>query len=78
MQSLIKSKQVPRTILLYKKADWEQLKQSMRDLHSDLTQSDLATTSVKSMWDRFATKVEKGIDKSYQLDNQALGMDSPG
>ena len=57
------SKQVPRTILLYKKADWEQLKQSMRDLHSELTQSDLATTSAQSMWDRFATKLEQGIDQ---------------
>ena len=57
------SKQVPCTILLYKKADWDQLKQSMRDLHSELTQSDLATTSVQSMWDRFATKLEQGIDK---------------
>ena len=33
------SKQVPCTILLYKKADWDQLKQSMRDLHSQLTHS---------------------------------------
>ena len=57
------SKQVPRTILLYKKADWDQLKQSMRDLHSELTRSDLATTSVQSIWDRFATKLEQGIDK---------------
>ena len=57
------SKQVPSTILLYKKADWDQLKQSMRDLHSELTQSDLATTSVQSMWDRFASKLEQGIDK---------------
>ena len=72
------SKQVPCTILLYKKADWDQLKQSMRDLHSELTQSDLATTSVQSMWERFATKLEQGIDNSSQLGNQALGMDSPG
>ena len=57
------SKQVPRTILLYKKADWDQLKQSMRELHSELTQSDLTTTSVQSMWDQFATKLEQGIDK---------------
>ena len=35
----------------------------MTDLHSELTQSDLATTSVQSMWDRFATKLEQGIDK---------------
>ena len=37
----------------------------MRDLHSELTQSDLATTSVglQRMWDRFATKLEQGVDK---------------
>ena len=57
------SKQVPHTILLYKIADWDQLKQSNRDLLSELTQSDLATTSVRSMWDRFASKLEQGIDK---------------
>ena len=56
-------KQVPRTILLYKKAHWAQLKKSMRDLHSELTQSDLAITSVQSMLDKFATKLEQGIDK---------------
>ena len=55
--------QVPRTTPLYKKADWDQLKQSMRDLHSELKQSDLATTSVQSVWDKFAIKFEQGIDK---------------
>ena len=35
----------------------------MRDLHSELTQSELATTSVQSMWDRFATKLEQGLVK---------------
>ena len=35
----------------------------MRDLHCELTQSDLATTSVQSMWDNFATKLDQGIDK---------------
>ena len=35
----------------------------MRDLHSELTQSELATSSVQSMWDRFATKLEQGLDK---------------
>ena len=57
------SQQVPCTILLNKKADWDQLKQSMRDLHTELAQSDLATTSVQSMLDKFATKLEQGIDK---------------
>ena len=57
------TKQVPCTILLYKKADWDQLKQYMRDLHSELTLSDLATTIVQSTWDKFATKLEQGVDK---------------
>ena len=56
-------KQVPRNIHLYKKADWDQLKQSMRDVYVKLKQYDLATTSVQSMWDRFATVLGQGIDK---------------
>ena len=56
-------KQVPRNIHLYKEADWDQLKQSMRDVYVELKQSDLATTTVQSMWDRFATGLEQGIDK---------------
>ena len=35
----------------------------MRDVYVELKQSDLATTSVQSMWDRFATGLEQGIDK---------------
>ena len=56
-------KQVPRNIYLYKKADWDQLKQSMRDVYVELKQFNLATTTVQSMWDRFATGFEQGIDK---------------
>ena len=56
-------KQVPRNIHLYKEADWDQLKQSMRDVYVELKQSDLATTTVQNMWDRFATGLEQGIDK---------------
>ena len=55
------TKQVPRTIPLYKKANCGQLKQSMRDLHSELKQSDLATTSAQSMWDKLANKFEQGL-----------------
>ena len=55
--------QAPRNIHLYKKSDWDQLKQSMRDVYFELKQFDLATTSVQSMWDRFATGLEQGIDK---------------
>ena len=35
----------------------------MRDVYVELEQSDLATTTVQSMWDRFATGLEQGIDK---------------
>ena len=56
-------KQVPRNIHLYKKADWDQLKQSMSDVYVEHKHSGLATTAVQSMWDRFATGLEQGIDK---------------
>ena len=39
-------KQVHRNIYLYKKANWDQLKQSMRDVYVELKQSDFATTTV--------------------------------
>ena len=35
----------------------------MRDVYVEFKQSGLATTSVQSMWDRFATGLEQGIDK---------------
>ena len=56
-------KQVPLNIRSYKKADWYQLKQSMRDVYVEPKQSDLATTTLQSRWDRFATGLEQGIDK---------------
>ena len=39
-------KQVPRNILLYKKADWDQLKESMSEIHK-IIQSDLATADIQ-------------------------------
>ena len=55
-------KQVPRIIHLYEKADWDQLKQSTRDIYVELKQSDLATTTVQSMRDKFATGLKQVID----------------
>ena len=49
------TKQVPRNIPL--------LKQSMRDFHLELIQSSLATTDVQSLWDKFVTRLQQGIDK---------------
>ena len=44
------TKQVPRDILLYKKADWDQLKQSMRDFHK-VVLPELATADIPVLWD---------------------------
>ena len=57
------TKQVPRNIPLYKKANWDQLKQSMRDFLLELTLSSLATTDVQSLWDKFVTRLQQSIDK---------------
>ena len=54
-------KQVSRNIYLYKKANWDQLKESMREFNSTL-QSDLATADIKILWDSFVTKLQHGID----------------
>ena len=56
------TKQVPHNIPLYKKADGDQFKQTMRDFQSELL-TDLATTDVQELWDMFASRLEQGIDK---------------
>ena len=43
-----------------KKADWDQLKQSMRDFHK-VVLSDLATADTQVLWDEFITKLQQGI-----------------
>ena len=48
-------KNVPRNIHLYKKADWDQLKPSVRGVYIELKQSDFGITTVQSKWDTFAT-----------------------
>ena len=52
---------VPRNILLYKKADWDQLKESMREFHK-IIQSGLATADIQVLWDEFVIKLQQGID----------------
>ena len=55
-------KQVPRDIPLYKKANWDQLKQSMRDLYTEF-QSEPATTDSQAIGDKFTSRFQQGIDK---------------
>ena len=59
---LNQTKRIPRTIPLYKKADWDQFKQTMRDFQSELL-TDLATTDVQELWVMLASGLEQGIDK---------------
>ena len=59
-------KQVPRDIPLYKKADWDQLKQSIRDIHTELL-SNPATTDIQDLWDKFASGLQRGIDKHIPI-----------
>ena len=54
-------KLVPRNILLYKKADWHQLKESMREFHKIIL-SDLATADIQVLWDEFVNRLQQGID----------------
>ena len=55
-------KQVPRDILLYKKADWDQLKQSIRQQLTEL-QSDPAITDSQTLWAKFAGRLQQAIDE---------------
>ena len=52
-------KQVLHDTPLYKKADWDQLKQLMRDIHSELL-SDPATTDIQELWEKFASGLQQG------------------
>ena len=55
-------KPVPHDIPLYTKADWDLLKQSMTDVYTEL-QSYPATTNSQALWDKFAARLQQGIDK---------------
>ena len=57
------SKQSPRNIPYYKKAEKGQPKHYTRDIHTKLKQFGLATTNVQSIWDNFASIRQQDIDK---------------
>ena len=74
-----KTKQIPRNIPIYKKkkkkkkkkTDWDQFKQTMRDFQSEL-HADLVSTDVQELWDKFASRLEQGIDKVIPTRKLAL------
>ena len=51
---------------LYKKSNWDQLKQSMRDLYDEL-QSAPANTDSQVLWDKFAGELQQEIDKHIPI-----------
>ena len=64
-------KQVPRDIPLYQKANWDQLKQTMRDLYTEL-QLEPATTDRQAMWDKFTSRLQQGIDKHIPIRSSGI------
>ena len=52
--------------------------QSMRNLHLEFLESDLATTDVQTLWDMFVTRLKQGINKTSPLGKLVLVMDFPG
>ena len=55
--------QKPRKIPLYKKAQWDKLKEHMSKFHENLTQEDKASETANSLWERFKASLEEGIEK---------------
>ena len=61
--SPLRPPQKPRKIPLYKKANWEGLKDHMTDFYNKLSEEDKHTGSPNSLWVRFRTALETGIGK---------------
>ena len=65
-------KQVHITFPFTKKSDWNQLKQSMRDLHTNL-QLDHAITDSQTLWDdKFTSRLQQGIGKYIPTRGSAI------
>jgi hypothetical protein len=53
--------QKPRNIPLYRRANWENMKDDLNKLHEDIKMKD-QKSNVNAMWTHFQTKLEKSID----------------
>ncbi|CAC5406510.1 unnamed protein product [Mytilus coruscus] len=59
-----KSIQKPRIIPLYRKANWENMKLDMNNLHHDITLMNEQKAGVNTLWTHFQTKLEESIGKN--------------
>ena len=71
------TKHVPRDISLYQKADWDQLKQSMRDFHK-VVLSDLTTETFRFCGTSSSLNSSKTFTHLFRLVRPDHEMVSPG
>ena len=57
------TKQTPRKIPLYKKADWEGLKKHITDFGNSLKQTFDISTPVKQIWENITSELQRAICK---------------
>ena len=57
-----KSIQKPRNIPLYRRANWENMKDDLNKLHEDIIKVKDQKSNVNAMWTHFQTKLQKSID----------------
>ena len=56
-----KSIQKPRIIPLYRKANWENMKLDLNELHQDVTLMNKQKAGINKLWTHFQTKLEESI-----------------
>ena len=58
----VKQKQKPRQIPIYRKAEWEPMKEDMKSLHKDMEAMYNSTTGVNEMWEKFRDTLQHSIN----------------
>ena len=61
-QRVIRHKQTPRQIPLYKKAQWEELEQHMRQAGEEIKEQ-ANTASADTLWELFSNAIQEGVRK---------------
>ncbi|MCG8079022.1 MAG: endonuclease/exonuclease/phosphatase family protein, partial [Candidatus Thiodiazotropha taylori] len=59
----VTNRQKPRKIPLYKKADWESMRQDVRQIHSQVEEMERSGIGVDEMWNAFQQGLESSIGK---------------
>ena len=71
----VKHKQKPRQVPIYRKAEWEPMKEDMRSLYGDMkSMFDSETTRLNEMWESFRDTLQHSI-KSHTPYHQSRSKD---